>query len=85
MITQQRPYILEAKTQSFIDALSAQGGKPIYELSYEEARKVLEDAQGATSRRCPPRSKKRCCRWARRDRCQFASIVQRAPRPPCRS
>ena len=46
MITQQRPYILEAKTQAFIDALSAQGGKPIYELSYEEARKVLEDAQG---------------------------------------
>jgi acetyl esterase len=45
MITQQRPYILEAKTQAFIDALSAQGGKPIYELSYEEARKVLEDVQ----------------------------------------
>jgi len=45
MIPQQRPYILEAKTQAFIDALSAQGGKPIYELSYEEARKVLEDAQ----------------------------------------
>jgi acetyl esterase len=45
MITQQRPYILEAKTQAFIDALSAQGGKPIYELSYKEARKVLEDAQ----------------------------------------
>jgi len=45
MIPQQRPYILEAKTQAFIDALSAQGGKPIYELSYDEARKVLEDAQ----------------------------------------
>jgi acetyl esterase len=45
MISQQRPYILEAKTQAFIDALSAQGGKPIYELSYEEARKVLEDVQ----------------------------------------
>jgi acetyl esterase len=45
MITQQRPHILEARTQAFIDALSAQGGKPIYELSYEEARKVLEDAQ----------------------------------------
>jgi acetyl esterase len=45
MITQQRPYILEAKTQAFIDALGAQGGKPIYELSYGEARQVLEDAQ----------------------------------------
>jgi hypothetical protein len=38
MITQQRPYILEAKTQAFIDALGAQEGKPIYELSYGEAR-----------------------------------------------
>ena len=45
MITQQRPYILERKTQAFVDALSAQGGKPIYELSYGDARKVLEDAQ----------------------------------------
>jgi acetyl esterase len=45
MITQQRPLVLEPKTQAFVDALSAQGGKPIYELSYGEARKVLEDAQ----------------------------------------
>jgi acetyl esterase len=45
MITQQRPYILEPKTQAFIDALSASGAKPIHELSYEEARKVLENAQ----------------------------------------
>ena len=45
MITQERPYILEPKTQAFIDALSAQGGKPIYELAYGDARKVLEDAQ----------------------------------------
>jgi acetyl esterase/lipase len=45
MITQQRPYILEPKTQAFIDALSVSGAKPIHELSYEEARKVLENAQ----------------------------------------
>jgi acetyl esterase len=45
MITQQRPYLLEPKAQAFIDALSASGGKPIYELSYEEARKVLENVQ----------------------------------------
>jgi acetyl esterase len=45
MITPQRPLVLEPKTQAFVDALSAQGGKPIYELSYGEARKVLEDAQ----------------------------------------
>ena len=50
MITQQRPLVLEPKTQAFVDALSAQGGKPIYELSYGEARKVLEEAQaGATA------------------------------------
>ena len=48
MITEQRPYILEGKTQAFVDALSAQGGKPIYELSYGDARKVLEDAQAGT-------------------------------------
>ena len=45
MIIQQRPYMLEPKTQAFIDALDAQGGKPIYELSFGAARKVLEDAQ----------------------------------------
>jgi acetyl esterase len=45
MITREKPYILEPKTQAFIDTLSAQGGKPTYELSYGDARKVLEDAQ----------------------------------------
>jgi acetyl esterase len=45
MITQRSPYVLDPKTQAFVDALSAQGGKPIYELSYGEARKALEDAQ----------------------------------------
>ena len=45
MITKQRPYILEPKTQAFVDALSAQGIKPIHELSYGEARQVLEDVQ----------------------------------------
>jgi acetyl esterase len=45
MIIQQRPYMLEPKTQAFIDALDAQGGTPIYELSFGAAREVLEDAQ----------------------------------------
>ncbi len=45
MIIQQRPYVLEGRTQAFVDALSVQGGKPIYELSYRDARQVLEDAQ----------------------------------------
>ena len=37
--------VLEATTQAFVDSLASQGGKPIYELSYKDARKVLEDAQ----------------------------------------
>jgi acetyl esterase len=41
--------VLEPKTQAFINALAAQGGKPIYELSYADARKVLEDAQASAS------------------------------------
>src|SRR5260370_15109593 len=49
MITKQRPYILEPKTQAFVDALSAQGIKPIHELSYGEARQVLEDVQARTT------------------------------------
>src|SRR5260370_24372900 len=49
MITKQRPYILEPKTQAFVDALSAQGIKPIHELSYGEARQVLEEVQPGTT------------------------------------
>jgi acetyl esterase len=37
--------VLESKTQSFINAVNAQGGKPIYEYSPVDARKVLEDLQ----------------------------------------
>jgi hypothetical protein len=40
--------VLEAKTQAFIDAVSAQGSKPIYTLPYAEARAVLENAQSGT-------------------------------------
>jgi len=41
--------VLEPKTQAFVDALARQGGKPIYDLSYADARKVLEDAQAAAT------------------------------------
>jgi acetyl esterase len=37
--------ILETATQRFLDALSAQGGPPIYTLTYADARQVLENAQ----------------------------------------
>src|ERR1044071_10269472 len=52
MADQNKP-ILEQKTQAFVDALNAQGGKPIYELSYADARKVLEDAQAAPVAKLP--------------------------------
>jgi acetyl esterase len=41
--------VLEPQTHAFVDALAAQGGKPIYELSYADARKVLEDLQASAS------------------------------------
>ena len=45
--------VLEHTTQAFIDALEAQGGKPLYTLSYEDARKVLEDAQAINVKKLP--------------------------------
>lgn len=44
---------LEPATQSFIDSLSAQGGKPIYQLTVPEARAVLETAQAQPVDRLP--------------------------------
>jgi len=50
---QSKSPILEPQTQAFIDALAAQGGEPIYRLSYADARKVLEDAQAMPITRLP--------------------------------
>jgi len=52
MATQKNP-VLEPTTQAFVDALNAQGGKPLYELSYADARKVLEDAQAINVKKLP--------------------------------
>jgi acetyl esterase len=52
-MTDQKKPILEPTTQAFVDALNAQGGKPLYELSYADARKVLEDAQAIKVRKLP--------------------------------
>ena len=41
--------VLEPKTQAFVDILAAQHAKPLYELTYADARKVLEDAQASAS------------------------------------
>src|SRR5215471_6800110 len=45
--------ILEPTTQAFIKALEASGGKPVYTLSYADARKVLEDAQAINVKKLP--------------------------------
>lgn len=45
--------ILEPTTQAFVDSLAAQKGKPLYELSYQDARKVLEDAQAKPVKKLP--------------------------------
>lgn len=37
--------LLEPATQAFVDALAAKGAPPLYTLTVENARKVLEDAQ----------------------------------------
>ena len=45
----QKKIVLEATTQSFVDALATQGGKAIYQLSYADARKLLEGLQALTN------------------------------------
>jgi Esterase/lipase len=52
-MTDQKKPVLEPKTQAFIDAVNAQGGKPLYELSYADARQVLEDAQAVPVKKLP--------------------------------
>jgi acetyl esterase len=52
-MTKPNEIVLEPTTQAFIDALAAQGGKPLYELSYADARKVLEDAQAINVKKLP--------------------------------
>jgi acetyl esterase/lipase len=44
---QSKSPVLEPHTQAFIASLAAQGGEPIYKLSYAAARKALEDLQAA--------------------------------------
>jgi hypothetical protein len=44
---------ISSHTQAFIDALSSQGGEPLYKLSYPAARKVLEDFQATPVAKLP--------------------------------
>src|SRR5215469_2296419 len=50
---QSKSPILEPHTQAFIDSLIAQGGEPLYKLSYGAARKVLEDLQASPVAKLP--------------------------------
>ena len=52
-MTKRNKPVLEPATQAFVDALEASGGKPLYTLSYEDARKVLEDAQAINVKKLP--------------------------------
>ncbi|MFS4458108.1 alpha/beta hydrolase [Bdellovibrio sp. HCB2-146] len=48
--TESNKPVLDRIAQSFLDQVSAAGGKPIYKLAYAEAREVLENEQkGKTS------------------------------------
>jgi acetyl esterase len=48
-MTDQKKPILEPTTQAFLDAVNAQTGTPLYEMSYADARKALEDAQASVN------------------------------------
>ncbi|MGH9512602.1 MAG: alpha/beta hydrolase [Terriglobales bacterium] len=52
MTDEKRP-VLEAKTRAFIEAVNGQGGTPLYELPYANARKILEDEQAKPVRKLP--------------------------------
>ena len=52
-MTKDDEIVLEPTTQAFIDALAAQGGKPLYTLPYADARKVLEDLQAINVKKLP--------------------------------
>jgi len=45
--------VLEPTTRRFIDALSSQGGRPIYQLSIADAREVLEGLQRQPNQKLP--------------------------------
>lgn len=50
---QSKSPVLEPHTRAFIEAVAAQGGEPLYKLSYPAARKVLEDLQALPVAKLP--------------------------------
>lgn len=53
MTTSKRKPVLDPITQRFLDSIAAQGGKPIYQMSYIDARNALESVQAGKARRAP--------------------------------
>ena len=45
--------VLEPMTQAFVNAVTAHGRKPLYKLSYADAREVLDDAQAGQVTKLP--------------------------------
>jgi acetyl esterase len=52
-MSDRKAIVLEPKTQAFVDELKVQGGKPLYQLSYQGARKLLEDLQAIAVKKLP--------------------------------
>ena len=77
-MTKHNEIVLEPTTRAFIDALAAQGGKPLYTLSYADARKVLEDLQAINVKKLPADIEEKVFPVGPTGKSQFASIAQRA-------
>lgn len=52
-MSDQQRVILEPTTRAFIDAVNAQKGKPLHELPYADARKLLEELQAKDVHKLP--------------------------------
>ncbi len=54
-ISETETPVIEPATRAFLDALAARGGKPIYQLSIEDARGVLDGLQSQPVEKAPAR------------------------------
>jgi acetyl esterase len=60
--------VLEPKTQAFVNAVTAQGRKPLYELSYADGREVSDDARAGQVTKLPADIEDKVLPVARPDR-----------------
>jgi acetyl esterase len=66
--------VLEPHKLAFIEAVAAQGGEPLYKLSYPAARKVLEDLQAAPVAKLPADVEEKALPVGPREKFPCASI-----------